>query len=187
LEVTAADAGAFSVFVSPAWRDLIAGLLAPDSTTEVNVTLHHHAVGSLSGSPHNDLNPGWFIAKPEPDGITVSDSAVCSYKSGHTSGPEPAVERVRAVALIYYLANPEGYYGSDGATGLYPRGSQPVARPVVAVAPRNNSLIAFECTPFSFHSFMTNPQVERNCLVMWLHRRKEEVIRRWGEQSIVGW
>jgi LPS sulfotransferase NodH len=187
LTVTAANAGAFSIFASPGWRDLIAAILAPDSTREVNVSLHHHAVGSLSGAPHNDLNPGYFIDDDGSEDIIVADQAVCSYRSGTTPEQRPVVERVRSVAVIYYVANPDGYPGWGGATGLYARVSDPVDRPMAAVPPINNSLVAFECTPFSFHSFMTNPRFERNCMVMWLHRSKEEVVRRWGGHSIVGW
>ena len=189
MAITPANAGAFGVFVSPAWREVMAGLLAPDSTREVNVTLHHHGVGSLSGTPHNDLNPGWFPDDGASCGISVADPAVCSYRSGDGPVCQRMVERVRSVAIIFYLANPEadGNAPWAGATGLYTRGSDPVDRPIEVVPPRNNSLVAFECTPFSFHSFITNPYLERNCLVMWLHRSKQEVIRRWGEQSIVGW
>jgi len=150
------------------------------------VTLHHHDVGSLSGAPHNDLNPGWFVDERSPSGVTVADPSVCSYTTGRTKDRRPVVERIRSVALIYYLANPEVYTGG-GETGLYERGTDPVQRPALAVPPVNNSLVAFECTPYSFHSFITNPNVERNCLVMWLHRPKEAVVRRWGSHSIVGW
>jgi hypothetical protein len=86
-----------------------------------------------------------------------------------------------------YLAEPDGYAGWGGETGLYRSSSSPVGRPVVAVPAVNNSLVSFECTPFSFHSFVTNPYAERNCLVMWLHRSRNDVIDRWGEQSIVSW
>ncbi|MFI5041025.1 MAG: Stf0 family sulfotransferase [Acidimicrobiales bacterium] len=185
--VTAKDAGDFSVFVSSAWRDLLAGLMAPDATGEVNLTLHHHDVGSRSGLPHNDLNPGWFAAGDDPGAITVSDAAVCPYRTGVTTDERHSVERVRAVAVIFYLANPPDAGNSHGGTGLYRQVSDPVHRPVALIPPSNNSLVAFECTPYSFHSFITNPYFERNCLVMWLHRRKEDVVRRWGEQSIVGW
>jgi LPS sulfotransferase NodH len=187
LTITAENAGAFSIFASPGWRDLIAAVLAPDSTRELNLSLHHHAVGSLSGLPHNDLNPGYFIDDDGREDIIVADPAVCSYRSGKTPEQRPAVERVRSVAVIYYVANPDGYPGWGGATGLYARGSDPVDRPIAAVPPINNSLVAFECTPFSFHSFMTNPRFERNCMVMWLHRTKQEAVRRWGAHSIVGW
>jgi hypothetical protein len=185
--ITVYNAGAFSPFVSPSWRDLMARLLAPDSTREVNVTLHHHEPGSLSGVPHNDLNPGWFVDVECRSDIVVADPAACSYRSGRSVEDRPVVERVRSVAIIYYLANPETHKDDSGATGLYEFGSDPVNRPAAVVPPRNNSLVAFECSPFSFHSFITNHSAERNCLVMWLHRRKEEVVRRWGAHSIVDW
>ncbi len=88
--------------------------------------------------------------------------------------------------MIFYLANPvRGVVG--GETGLYRAASDPIDRPADVVPPVNNSLVAFECTPTSFHGFMSNRNAVRNCLVMWLHREKTEAIRRWGESSIVYW
>ena len=187
LAITPANAGPFSVFISREWHDMLAELFGVPATGEVNVTLHHHAKGSLSGSPHNDLNPAWFPKPSRAGDITVHDPARCNYRYGTGAGAVETVERVRAVALIYYLAEPDGYAGWGGDTGLYRSSSSPVGRPVVAVPAVNNSLVSFECTPFSFHSFVTNPYAERNCLVMWLHRSRNDVIDRWGEQSIVSW
>jgi LPS sulfotransferase NodH len=179
-------AGPFAVFMSRPWHDLLARLFDVDATGEVNISLHHHAVGSLSGSPHNDLNPGWFVpGEPEGD-VVVHHPKVCDYRSGATTTDATSVERVRAVAVIYHLANPEvPTFGGD--TGLYRRSSDRVDRPLVLAPPVNNSLIAFECTPFSYHAFLTNHSNERNCLVMWLHRSKEDVVERFGGASIVGW
>jgi hypothetical protein len=55
------------------------------------------------------------------------------------------------------------------------------------VPPINNSMLLFECTPYSYHSFISNRRSVRNCLVMWLHRPKEEVTARWGETVIEKW
>jgi hypothetical protein len=185
--VTRENAGAFSVFLSREWHDMIARLFGVDATGDVNVTLHHHAPGSASGTLHNDLNPGWF-ARADPqapsDEIVVSDPAECNYRTGHSVAGRETVQRVRAIGLIYYLDTPTDVRG--GATGLY-RAGQSLAMPDVVVPPKNNSLVAFECTPFSFHSFISNVGAARNCVAMWLHRDKQEVVDRWGAGSIVGW
>jgi LPS sulfotransferase NodH len=185
--VTGTTGGPLSVFCRRPWHDLLARLFGINATGELNVALHHHAVGSLDGSPHNDLNPGWFADVPRSDGIIVHDPVNgCDYRYGPKEPEVTATERVRAVAVIFYLANPvRGVVG--GETGLYRAASDPIDRPVDVVPPENNSMVAFECTPTSFHGFMSNRNAVRNCLVMWLHREKTEAISRWGESSIVYW
>ncbi len=185
--VTGKTNGPLALFRQRPWHDMLARLFGVNATGELNIALHHHAVGSLDGSPHNDLNPGWFADRPRSDGILVHDAADgCDYRFGTDKPDFSTVERVRAVAVIFYLANPvRGAAG--GETGLYRAASDAVHKPADIVPPVNNSLIAFECTPTSFHGFISNRMVVRNCLVMWLHREKKEAIRRWGESSIVYW
>jgi LPS sulfotransferase NodH len=185
--ITGRTEGPLSAFTSREFHDTLARVFGVEATGELNIALHHHAIGSASGSPHNDLNPGWFAERRRSDGIVVLDPADgCDYRFGSSNEEIRTVERIRAVAVIFYLANPPGrYYG--GETGLYRAASDPMNRPASAIGPRNNSLIAFECTPWSFHGFMTNPRAVRNCLVMWLHRDKNEVTERFGGSSIVYW
>jgi len=186
MALTRENAGPFSVFMSRPWHDLVARILDVPATGEVNISLHHHAVGSASGSPHNDLNPGWFPRRPVGSEIAVHDPNICDYRTGVTPDGTEAVERVRAVAVIYHLANPP-LPAVGGDCGLYELQSDPLERPAVLAPPANNSLIAFECTPFSYHSFLTNQTCERNSLVMWLHRSREDAVNQFGEASIVGW
>ncbi|HXY91863.1 MAG TPA: 2OG-Fe(II) oxygenase, partial [Acidimicrobiia bacterium] len=184
--VTKVDTGPLALFHSRAWHDLIADIMGVDATGDVNISLHHHAPGSASGEVHNDLNPGWFVDNGGVDDISVADPALCGYWFGENARG-PAYERIRAVAVLLYLANPEWRPGDGGETGLYAAATDPVDRPAAAIPPRNNSLLAFECTPASYHSFLTNRRVRRMSLIMWLHRPKDHVIRRWGEDSIVYW
>jgi LPS sulfotransferase NodH len=186
MPLTPDNAGPFEVFMSRAWHDLLAAMFNVQASGEVNVSLHHHAVGSQSGSPHNDLNPGWFVPGDPEGEIVVHNPRSCDYRNGTSKTGDPAVERIRAVAVIFHLANPPGHT-VGGDTGLYRGRFDAVDRPLVVAPPLNNTLIAFECTPFSYHAFLTNRTNERNCLVMWLHRSKEHVVDRYGEASIVGW
>lgn len=185
--VTRDNAGGFSIFLTRAWHDLIAGLLDVQASGDVVATLHHHAPGSASGSVHNDLNPGWFPERDgsTDDGIGVHDPAVSNYRTGHSVGGAPTVERTRALSLLYYLDTPEDVQG--GGTGFYRHLRQSVHEPEVVVPPRNNSLVAFECTPFSFHTFISNVGRERNCLAVWLHRDRADTVAMWGAGSIVKW
>ena len=188
--VTPADAGGFAVFLTQEWHDTIASLLGVEATGDVIATLHHHAPGSSSGTLHNDLNPGWFPKRDTAPGggrraVCIHDPAVNNYRTGHSHTGVETVERTRAIALLYYLDTPQEIIG--GGTGFYRSARQPVDQPDVVVPPKNNSLVAFECTPFSFHTFLSNLSHERNCLVMWLHRDRSDADARWGTGSVVGW
>ena len=59
--------------------------------------------------------------------------------------------------------------------------------PAAAVPPVNNMLLAFECTPNSYHSFISNKVAERNSVIMWLHRSDEMAVNRWGENTLERW
>ena len=185
--LTADYRGPLQIFVSRPWHDMLAGVAGVETTGDVNCGLHHHEVGSASGFPHNDLNPGWFAGPPAEDGIRLAQSALCDYTTGEllTPGDQPARETVRAVAAIFYLDNPPWAAGDGGATGLYRNASDPPDCPVAVVPPVSNSMLIFECTPFSYHGFITNRRHPRNSVVLWLHRPRPDVIRLWGEEAIV--
>jgi 2OG-Fe(II) oxygenase superfamily len=177
--------GPLRLFVSRPWHDLLAGLFGVNATGHVNAGLHHHKVGSTSGNPHNDLNPAWFVDYESPDGINLARHDICSYSTGRARVPGvvPKVV-VRAVAMIFYLNNPPWSQGDGGETALYRTQRD---EPEVIVPPINNSLLAFGCTPYSYHSFLSNVRHERNTVIMWLHRSRSEVVTRWGKRAIVDW
>jgi hypothetical protein len=181
--------GPLRLFTSRPWHDMLAGLFRLEATGHVNCGLHHHLVGSASGFPHNDLNPGWFPGEADADRIQLAEPAFCDYQSGMLRSPSghAAVETVRALAVIFYLDNPPWSPGDGGVTGLYRNASDSVSQPALVVPPISNSLLAFECTPFSFHGFISNRRHPRNSIVLWLHRPKQDVVQRWGEHVIVGY
>ena len=81
--VTGKTTGPLALFSQRPWHDMLARLFGVNATGELNIALHHHDVGSLDGSPHNDLNPGWFADRPRSDGIIVHDPAYgCDYRFG---------------------------------------------------------------------------------------------------------
>lgn len=185
---TAGRAGAFDVLLSRPWGELLGRIFGVKDTHHLNLGLHHHLPGSATGWPHTDLAPGWFVDDhPAEDQMTLSDPDRVDYRTGRSTGPGTrAVEEVRAVAILVYLANPPWQPGDGGETAVF-AGSGGDRHLVRRVPPVNNSMLAFECTPYSFHTFLSNVRTERNCLVMWLHRPKEEAVRRWGDRTIVYW
>jgi Rps23 Pro-64 3,4-dihydroxylase Tpa1-like proline 4-hydroxylase len=87
--------------------------------------------------------------------------------------------------MLFYLSNPPWRRGGGGSTGLYRSGDDDIRRPVASVPPLNNSMLLFECTPQSFHGFISNVRTPRNSIVMWLHQTKAQVGQLWGEGAIV--
>ncbi len=178
--------GPLSFFISRGWHDLLASLAGVEATGDVSAALHHHEPGSSDGIVHNDLNPGWFVARPGTDGINLASSSVCNYNRGkpHQAGVTP-IERTRAVAMIFFLNNAPWRPGDGGECALYSRQRNPA--PDAIVAPINNSILAFECTPYSYHRFLSNHTASRDSVILWLHRVRQHAVARWGESAIVKW
>jgi hypothetical protein len=177
----------FDVFVSRPWQDLFARLFGIEPNGYMGGGLHHHAPASKSGWVHSDFNPAWFAAGDGSEEIVVPRAHLCNYCTGPVPGANvPVREMMRGVAIIYYLNNPEWQPGDGGETGLYRAVTDNVARPVVAVPPVNNSLVAFECSPRSFHSSITN-RGPRNSIIVWVHQERAAAVAKWGESNIEQW
>lgn len=170
------------------WHDLLASTFDLNVTGDVSAELHHHAIGSHSGSVHNDFNPGWFQYNSDRMSLNLSNNELCQYKTGKTSKENVIpIRRMRALVCIFYLANDKWKSGDGGETGLYQKRDTPVDKPEVAIAPENNSLVAFPITPYSFHCFLKNNRKPRNSVVLWLHREYDEAIAQWGSKAVVDW
>ena len=189
--VTSAWTGPLCLFASRGWHDLVAAVTrVPDATGQVNLGLHRHRPHSKPGFPHTDLNPGWFPGEAEPadGGVVLADPGRVEYTSGVTrTDTASPVRVVRAVAVLFYLDNPAWTPDHRAETGLYRSARDDPAEPVAAVPPHANSLLAFECTPWSFHGFIGGGTVARNSVVQWLHRPAEAVEQRWGADAVVGY
>jgi hypothetical protein len=180
--------GPLRIFVSKQWHEMIARFTEVNATGDVNGGFHHHVVGSANGKVHNDFNPGWFASEATADKVNLSNHSQCNYQTGKTRELGIEVrETVRAVAILFYLNNSGWRVGDGGETGLYADAQTPVDRPTVAIPPADNSLLLFECTPYSYHAFISNRKRPRSSVIMWLHRSKEDAVARWGERSIVKW
>lgn len=173
-----------AVFVSRAFHDFIARQMGVPALGYVNAGIHHHRRGSESGFIHNDLNPAYFDADPQPEQVVLPMQAGASYMYGSGGRPGVRVRRVvRCTAMIYYAANPSWHLGDGGETGLYsgPESYFPAAR----IPPVNNSMLIFNCSPSSYHAFLTNRREARNSIVLWLHASVEHMAARHSEQAFV--
>jgi 2-oxoglutarate-Fe(II)-dependent oxygenase superfamily protein len=176
---------AMHVFMTPEWSRMVGDVFGVDPTGYVSVAIHHHDVGSDNGWIHNDFNPAWFRIKEE--GKIRHPVPECSYFSGDGSlRPDEKVETVRAVALIYYLCNDGWQPGMGGETGLY--ASKSDLEPAVLVPPINNSMVMYECTPKSWHTFLNNRVQTRTSIIMWIHRTMEDALAHVGtSEELVRW
>lgn len=175
----------FHVLLSRPWHDVLARVTHVDATGDVDGGLHHHEPGTADGWLHTDLSPGWFAGAVGKEEVQLSDGRRCEYVSGRATSPGVIpVERVRGAAMILYLANGPWAPADGGETGLY---ETPDGAGGAFVAPADNSMLLFECTPFSYHAFRRNRRKARNSLVLWIHRSREDAVARFGEASIVPW
>jgi hypothetical protein len=180
--------GPLAIFYSRAWHNMLVALTGVSSTRDVNAALHHHQVASANGSVHRDVGIGWFSDQPRADGINPMDLTRCSYTSGAVEEDGTAArEVVRSLTMIIFLCNPHWQSGEGGETGLYNYPSDSVEKPAVRIAPVSNSILIFENRPDSYHSFLSNPRVTRNSIILWLHRPKSEAVSRWGDHNIYRW
>ncbi len=180
--------GPLGVFSSREWHDLVARLGGAEATGDIEGSIHHHEPGSPFGWPHNDLNPAWFPGPPpDRDEVRLPDDTV-DIKTGARAPGVVARETVRAVAVLFYLGNPGWQPGDGGETALYDHVADGATLPsVVLVPPLDNSLLLFEVTPRSWHTFAGNNVRDRNSVVMWVHRTRADAERRWGGDKIVYW
>jgi hypothetical protein len=149
------------VFLSPAWHQIFARIFNVNLVPQISAGLHRHRPGSRNGFPHNDI-------KPEE----LSPSAA--------SGP---IQTVRALSILYYLGNGPWHPPDGGGTGLYRHWSDAVEEPVRLVPPIGNSLLAFPCSPFSYHSFLANTR-RRDSIIVFLYRRLDEFMIEWGDEGL---
>lgn len=181
--------GPMELFLSRAWHDMIARLVgAQDTVTgDVEGSLHHHPPGSPRGWPHHDLAPAWFPGPaPGPDTVGLVGDDV-DLRTGPTRPGVDARELVRAVAVLFYLGNEEWKPGDGGETALIAAADPNRPQPAVNVPPLNNSMVVFECTPRSWHTFAGDNTAARNSVVMWLHQTREQAEFRWGGAAIAEW
>lgn len=177
-----------ALFTSRAWHDLLCGATAVAGSGHVIGSLYHHAAGSASGTVHNDLNPGWFVRDASPHEVVIGDPSVCAYTTGKTmdSTLRPVMV-ARGVVMHFFVGNGSWRRGDGGAIGLYASPYDSVDAPAIVVPPLDNSLVVFECTPFSLHAFLGGHATARNIITTWLHRPYADAVALWGEESIVEW
>jgi len=180
MTVASADP-AFSFLYSSDWNRLFSGAFGIETSGRTRVELHHHTRESRPGRIHNDFNPGWFTGLEE-------ENISCNYRTGEckTLGMK-SEKHIRAITILIYLANGQWSTKDGGGTGIFQQRDGILEHPDYVALPEDNSLLAFACSPFSYHTFLGNNKRSRNAIVMWLHQRPETAQNRWGTDRIVEW
>lgn len=179
--------GPLSLFGSRAWHDFMCEMFGVVGIGDVNLGAHSHDPGSPNGQVHRDLNPGWFPSPAGPGRVNLAGDNAVRYRDGAVLVPGTVPhKRVRAITAIFYLCNGPWTLGDGGETGLYRDWSSPVDHPDLRVPPIDNSIVAFEVTARSFHSFITNRK-PRNTMIMFFHRTLDEAVAMYGADAIKEW
>ena len=165
----------------------LARALELEVALEVDGAFHHHPPGSRTGWIHNDFNPGWFPRSAQTGEVLLCDHERCNYRTGKVGNQSVnPLQRMRRLTLIYYVNNKGWQEGDGGETGLYSSRAQPLQRAEVKVPPIDNSLMMFECSPHSFHSFLSTKRA-RNSIILWLHAGMDSSKARWPNHEPVYW
>ncbi len=146
---------AFRIFYSLEWNQLFSKIFHQFTTFETSFAFHYHPVGDRTGFIHND-----FANRNFRQDIRLSNGVKPICVTG-----ENGVPCRRIIAILFFLNNDDWKEGDGGELGIY-RKDNPV--PVKKIAPRNNTLFAFQISADSFHAFQTNNK-ERNSFVQWFH------------------
>jgi 2OG-Fe(II) oxygenase superfamily len=151
------DRAQFAPLLEREFLSTLAKALDLDVIFEVDAAIHHHPAGSRTGWIHNDFNPGWFHRTAADGEVVLCNHDACNYRTGKTRASDVVpVQRMRHLTMLYYLNNRNWKEGDGGETGFYSSMEQPVAEPDVRVPPLDNSMVLLECSPHSYHSFLSS-------------------------------
>lgn len=171
----------FKPFFTIDFLKSIADFLNIPFNYQIDGGLHSNPKNSKTGWIHNDLCYAYFDSNYfKEDKLTFPKRDSCDYFTGRKTNDSASPQKfVRAAALIYYLCNHNWKDGDGGETALY--SAKNISRDTISelVAPKDNSLILFECSPHSYHRFVNNPGRTRNSLIFWLHSTPEFSESQW--------
>ena len=163
-------------FLSPEWHDPFVSMFGFEPVPYVSAGIHRHRPGSRSGFPHNDIK-----VEPLPQEASTTVGAGSPGQQMDIKGV--GGQCVRGAAILFYLNGNGWQAGDGGGTGLYRHWSDAVTSPYSIIPPFDNSFLAFECSPYSYHSFLTNRR-QRDSIVVFLYRSLESYLELWGQEGV---
>lgn len=183
--LNSANLGPLSQLINAAVIERIATRLDVPVTKYVDAAIHVHPPGSPSGWLHTDFNAGWFASR-SGKGPHFSERDVCDYRTGRRAAmPGEVIELTRSIAMILYFSD-EWHHRQGGETVICRSAVDALDAAQTRVAPLANRLLAFECSPVSFHSFAAT-QRERTTVIFWTHAEDTQLADRWPLSLRSGW
>ncbi len=166
-----------SIFASAELREFVSSTFSIRLDENFMLGMHRHNPGSRPGWSHTDFAVVSFPNSPTNcNGLRVFHQGNgCNYADDSRDRQPESIKTARAVACLYYTANPEWQLGMEGETGIY---ADLGKRLVDRVPPKSNSLFIFEISPISYHGFLGSSKVQRNSYIWWYHSSPGYLLER---------
>lgn len=155
-------------FTSSIWQNFNAEIFNLILTKYIALSFHVHDAPGKKGWIHADFNVCSFSRIPDGADYQLTDIDYCS------DADDGFVKVMRSAAFLYYFNNHSDFINAgDGGTDIFDHNKK-LCRTVNAT---NNSLLCFEVTPESYHSF-AGSTYQRSALVGWLHSTPVKAIHK---------
>jgi hypothetical protein len=166
-----------SHLASPKLKSFLGNVFSISLNENLMLGLHRHNPPSNPGWVHTDFTIVSFPNIPPNFGeqrIFIAGPDIV-YADDSKSRQPNSIKTARAIACIYYIANPEWNPSMGGETGIF----DGVEKKLVArIPPKNNTLFAFEVTPSSYHTYLGSKTIQRNSFIWWYHADPRYLLRR---------
>lgn len=159
-----------SEFLSIKWVEYFSDLFGVELTNEVSFELRHHKADinpSITSYVHNDFYVVGFPKNIPNKNELFQYYFQCPYLLASPEDEKLVNKRMRSVVAFIYLNNEPWKEENGGSTALYR--STNLDKEIKRIPPISNSMLAFEITPCSYHSYVNNNTVNRNTIMLWFH------------------
>jgi hypothetical protein len=154
----------YDFFGSPEWKNCVSKLFNIQFNKLIMLSAHHHTAPSKSGWVHADLSICSYN-DDENRSIIIGPNGA-NYIDDTANRQPKSTKCVRRVACLYYFNNKEDITEQDGgSTAIYDASGKKMVKKVI---PENNSVLLFEISPTSYHTYV-GATFDRTALVHWFH------------------
>jgi hypothetical protein len=155
-------------FVSDIWKNFNMQIFNLMLNNYIALSFHVHDAPAKKGFTHTDFNICSFSKKPDDKDYQLINGNYASDAN------DSFVKVMRSVAFLYYFNNDSVLLDNgDGGTDIFDHN----AKYYSTVNATNNSLLCFEVTPESYHSF-AGSTYQRSAIVGWLHSTPVKAIHK---------
>jgi nucleoside-diphosphate-sugar epimerase len=167
----------YGIFYSRAFFDRMQEFFDFPFSPHMIGSLHHHKLNSPTGWIHSDFHYCNFIWNPNSEQLNPWTAGCCVYQKGYDTRPD-ILKCYRSVAIIFYVANQPWSPGDGGETCFFKTNDWRDL--CISVPPINNTAVAFEVSPHSYHTFVTNKVNPRNSVAFWFHSEPSYSLKRFN-------